>query len=394
MSGILLLFFVVLIILAAVFRADFVLVVLYFIAGAYVVSHWWSRKALAAIHLIRHYPRNAFIGEIVPVKTELKNAGFLPVVWVHVREATPIELAVEGNTQIVLYLGPKAKFELSYFLDCRKRGFYKIGPMDLFSGDLFGFSKQVQRTISEGQFTVFPKIIPLVKPDIPSHSPLGTLRHHLPIYEDPTRVGGKRPYFPGDTYRQIDWKATAITQQLQVKIFEPSIALEAMIFLNLNRDEFPIKHWSDASELSIVVAASLANWLVRARQSVGLATNGIDPLSADRNPTKIPVRSGQAQLMKILETLARVQCDTGTPLIQLFVNEYIHLTWGTSLIIITNQVSDEFIDSLFQAKKKGLSAMLILVGMINKFVETQEKARHFGFPIYHIEKEKDLDIWR
>lgn len=394
MSRILVLFFGVLFILAAVFRADFVLMILYFLLGAFVISDWWSRKALAAVTITRYYNRNAFFGEKIPVIIELENKSFLPVVWVYARETVPMELAVEGKTQKVLYLAPKSKITLNYQLDGRRRGYYSIGPMSLFSGDLFGFTEQQMLTLPEDHFTVFPKIIPLTNIQIPSNSPLGTLKHHLPIHADPTRIRGKRAYIEGDSFRQIDWKATAITNQLQVKIFEPSISLQTMIFLNLNRQEYPFKHWSPATELGIIVASSMSNWLIRARQSVGLASNGIDSMRSGDQQIVVPVRSGQGHLMRILETLARLQVGETIPLIELLLREYVQLTWGSSIIIITNRVNDDLFDCIFQVRRRGLSPVLILCGYVNDYMMIKEKAGHFGIPLCNVVTEKDLDIWR
>ncbi len=116
---------------------------------------------------------------------------------------------------------------------------------------------------------------------------MGTLRHHQPIFEDPSRIFGKRPYVSGDSLRRVDWKATASTGQLQVKLFEPSIALETEIFLDLNTEAYEFHSRASATELAIVVTASLANWVVRARQSVGLVTNGLDPLAQDGLPPRL-----------------------------------------------------------------------------------------------------------
>ena len=91
---------------------------------------------------------------------------------------------------------------------------------------------------------------------------------------------GKRDYTAGDSLRRIDWKSTAAVGRLQTKLFEPSIALETVLFLNLNSEEYHYKFRYDASELAIVVAASLANWIIGQKQSVGLVVNGSDPHSA------------------------------------------------------------------------------------------------------------------
>jgi uncharacterized protein (DUF58 family) len=194
--------------------------------------------------------------------------------------------------------------------------------------------------------------------------------------------------------RRIDWKATAVLQRLQVKLLEPSIALETMIFLNLNRQEYAIKDLYRASELAIVAAASLANWLIRARQAVGLATNGADPRAMGECPLAVFPRTGQPQLLRLLEILAGIQNEETFPLAKLIQQEAIRLSWGTTLIVIANQVKDDFFDTLFQARRRGLEAILVLCGFVEPVQEIKRKAAYFKFPTYHLLTEQDLDVWR
>ena len=166
-------------------------------------------------------------------------------------------------------------------MNADRRGYYPIGPLHLRSGDLIGLTEELDTEGGVDHLIVYPKIIPFAKVKLPSRSPLGTLRHTQPIFEDPSRVRGKRDYVAGDSLRRVDWKATATTGRLQVKQFEPSIALETAIFLNLNADEYAQRTRLDATELAIVIAASLANWIVGQRQSVGLCVNGVDPIGTE-----------------------------------------------------------------------------------------------------------------
>lgn len=394
MGSFLIPFFVVLIILAAFFRADFVLIILYLLSGAFVISHWWSRRAARALRVHRELPERAFYNEKINVQVTTVNSGFLPVVWAHLRETLPMELSAEGATQQVVYIGSKGESRLNYRLDCHARGYYPIGPLNIFSGDILGISK-LQKTVAAADYlTVFPKIIPLTRVELPTHSPLGTLRHTRPIFEDPARVRGKRDYLPGDSLRRVDWKATAVARRLQVKQLEPSIALETMIFLNLNRAEIEIKDLFRATELGIIVAASLANWVTKARQAVGLAANGVDPQQDGRSPAGMPPRRGQGNLMHILEILARLQNGETFPLVQLIQRETVRLSWGTTLMIITNQAEDDLFEVLFQARRSGLNAVLILCGFVEQIIQIQNKAAKFNIPSVHILTEQNLDIWR
>lgn len=170
--------------------------------------------------------------------------------------------------------GPRQESSFEYTLEARKRGYYPVGPLILSSGDLFGLSERLEKQIPPQFITVYPKIVALARVGIPSRSPQGTLRHHQPLFEDLTRVFGKRAYVAGDSLRRVDWKATAQTGRMQVKLFEPSISLETLIFLNLNAEDYNFHGRIDLTELGIVIGASLASWVIERRQSAGLRING------------------------------------------------------------------------------------------------------------------------
>lgn len=394
MSEYIIIFLIVLAVIAAILRADFVLILIYILLGVYTAGRWWSQRALKAVSVSRAFNRRAFLGENVQVDLEIANKGRLPVVWLQLHESLPTALSVAGSFQQVISLGPGERLKFEYLLIGRKRGYYDVGPLKLYSGDIFGLTAERERMMEGEHLIVYPKIIPLTKISLPSSSPLGNLRHTQPIFEDPTRVLGKRDYVAGDSLRRVDWKATATTGRMQVKLFEPSIALETAIFLNLNASEYGYRTRFDATELAIVVAASLANWVTGLRQSVGLNTNGIDPLQKDALPQPVPPRRGRAHLMRILDVLARIQAAETVPFFQLLHQQVVHLSWGTTLIVITPQIGDELFDALFQARRAGLNTVLVPCGPVAGLSELRRRADYFGFPLFHILREPDLDIWR
>jgi len=394
MSEYIVVFLIVLAILAAILRADFVLILIYILLGVYTAGRWWSQWALKAVSVSREFNHHAFLGEKVHVDLEITNSGRLPVVWLQLQENLPIALSLSGSFQRVVSLGAGERLKFEYQLLGRKRGYYDVGPLRLYSGDIFGLTGEQERMMQGDHLTVYPKIIPLAHVNLPSHSPLGTLRHKQPIFEDPTRVLGKRDYVAGDSLRRVDWKATANTGRMQVKLFEPSIALETAIFLNLNAGEYNYRSRFDATELGIVVAASLANWVTGLRQSVGLNTNGIDPHQENICPQPVPPRRGRAHLMRILDVLARIRAAETFPFVQLLHQQMVHLSWGTTLILITPHIDDGLFDALFQARRAGLNTVLIPCGPIAGLSEIRQRANYFGFQLFHILNERDLDVWR
>ena len=381
-------------ILAAVLKQDSVLTVFYFLFGIFILGRWWSWRSLNNVSIERKFSERVFIGQKIPVQLEISNKGWLPIVWLQVHESLPVALIAPNFFRQVVTLGPHRNVKLEYLLQANKRGYFSIGPIFYSSGDLWGLSKTDEKKSGTANLIIYPRIIPLTRVSLPSQSPFGTLHYKNPIFEDPNRVIGKRDYQVGDSLHRVDWKATAVLRRMQVKQFEASISIETNIFLDLNPDDYGIRQRFVTTELAIVVAASLANWTIQKKQSVGLCTNGLDPLAENQSPSPLPSRKGSSHLMNLLEVLARVQVGKGAAFIDLLHHSLAHLSWGSTVILITGKHDDALFDELFAARRLGLSVVIILIGEGPEFRKAQLDANRFGFPIYRFISEADLDIWR
>jgi uncharacterized protein (DUF58 family) len=384
---------VMLLLIAAFLRGDFALTLIYLVVGALATGMWWGRRALAQVETKRRFSTHAFLGEKVKIHLHVQNKGWLPVPWLELRETLPVALAGPNSFQTVTNLGPRADAEFEYFVEARKRGYYPIGPLSISTGDILGLSDSLQAQSRAEALVVYPKIIPFTSMEIPSYSPQGTLRHTLPLFEDPTRVFGKRGYTSGDSLRRIDWKSSASTGRLQVKVFEPSIALETFVVLNLNAGDYYYRSRIDSTELAIVIAASVSNWIAAKKQMVGMMVNGHDPRAIDSRPQPISPRKGKRHLMRLLETLARVEIIDNSALVPLIQQQRYQLAWGTTLIVITGTASNELLDELYQARRWGQNSVLILAGRDNPDEEVHRRAMFFGIPVVPVATARDLNIW-
>lgn len=394
MTGAFLPLLVTLIGIAALMRDDFALTLIYLFIGSFAVGTWWSRRSLAQVRHKRRFNEHAFLGDKVEVDLHIQNQGWLPVLWVNAQDALPVALSGSPNFQQVISLGPRAEAHFSYSISANKRGYYPIGPFFASTGDILGLNRPLRQENQFEYLTVYPKIVPLISVQIPPRSPQGTLRHSQPIFEDPTRVASKREYVAGDSLRRVDWKASAATGRLQIKLFEPSIALETLIFLDLNAENYYYKSRIDSTELAIVIAASVATWVAGKRQTVGLFVNGKDPLMTDGQPQYIPPRKGQAHLIRMLEILARVETTEQGSLAAIIQQQRYQLAWGTTLLAITGQADDRLLQELYQARRGGQNAVLILAGPVPEARDVTNRAGHFGIPVVSIPNERGLDIWR
>jgi uncharacterized protein (DUF58 family) len=393
MSGTFLPLIAVLLLIAAFLRGGFALTLIYLVVGALAAGLWWSRRAVTKLETKRRFNGHAFLGERVTVDLHVQNKGWLPIPWLELRETLPVALVGPNSFQSVIHLGPHGQAHFEYAVDARKRGYYPIGPLAMTTGDLLGLSDSLVMQSPAEALVVYPRIIPFTSMEIPSQSPQGTLRHRLPLFEDPTRAFGKRGYTSGDSLRRIDWKSSATSGRLQVKLFEPSIALETCLILNLHTEDYYYRSRIDSSELAIVIAASIANWIVAKKQRVGLLVNGHDLLMADGKPQFVPPRKGKRHLMQVLETLARVELTESAKLGPLIQQQRYHLPWGTTLILISGMVDEQVLDELYQARRAGQNSLVILAGRDAADMTIQQRARVLGIQVYSIATERDLSVW-
>ena len=394
-------FLLILFSIAAFFRADFFFQILYIFLGLYVLSRLWTHQAIRAVQCARRMPSRAFSGEKVKVELEIVNRGLLPLPWLRVNESLPIRLSTPNFYRCVLSLLPGERARLSYQLHCQRRGYYKIGPLALKAGDLMGFSEEARPGAQAEALIVYPKVVPLRHLDLPSRSPFGSLPSRERIFEDPTRPIGVRDYQPGDGLRNIHWKLSAALSRLQVKRYQPAVSLETTIFLNLNLAEY--RGWvrshrhgrvEAATELAIVVAASVANYLVEKRQAVGLSTNGRDPLSGDSRPLTLPAAKGRTYLMNLLEALARVEAAETFPFVELLRRESLNLSWGATALVITGGENPELFPALLEMSRRGQNIFLIFIDPQTSFPQIRRRAEQAGFRACALWDEKDMDIWR
>jgi len=380
---------------AAFMNLDFIFYILYIFFGVYLLGKLWTRQAIRALHHRRVLSSDhAFLDEVLEARLEITNDGWAPLPWLHLQDNLPVQLHVPSAFHRVISLLPHERMTFTYQLHCRRRGYYRLGPLFLRTGDLFGVAQEMQQRDALQSLIVYPKIIPLRHIALPSQSPFGELPSRQRIFEDPTRVIGVRDYTSSDSLRHINWKTSASVGRLQVKKYEPAISLETVLFLNLRSEEYEIRTRSDASELAIVVAASIAHHLVEKRQKVGLATNGLDPLVSEGHATTLPPRKGRSHLMKVLEVLARVEVGSAFPFTELLRRESVLLSWGTTAIVITPRETQELLTSLLQLRRQGFHVVLIIVEMGGNFRQTRQRAAQIGIPAYHIWREPDLDMWR
>jgi len=376
--------------LAALVRMDWAYYLVYVVGGVWVFSHWWIRRSLANLRMTRRIPQYAFTNEQVTVQLAIDNRAWLPLPWLQIQEAVPLDLKDQSDYRTVVSIGGRARIVQDYRLYCRRRGYYTIGPLTLRTSDLFGFVEARWEEEGSSELIVYPQIVPLERLGLPSRMPFGVLPSRRQLDEDPARMGGVRQYSSGDSLRRIHWKATAHEDTLLVKKFQPSQELPVFLVLDLDRVAYPPRAFVGASEWAISVAASVAGHMSEQRQAVGLASNGLDPLTGKLTMT-IASRTGREHLMSVWRLLARIQLNPDAPTLAPWLPaQTASLPWGATLIVITPHLTEEALWVLHNAYRRGSNVIALVCAAQPDFRAIQARGQRLGVQIVSTIWESDL----
>lgn len=375
----------------ALLRMDWVYYLAYVVAGVWIFSNWSVRRSLRHVQVTCVMLDKAFVGTQIDVRVVLENRSRVPLPWLVLEERVPLDLKDIAEYRVALSVAGNSTTIHSYTFAAKRRGYFSVGPLQLRSGDLFGFAEAAWEEMQPRYITVYPLILPLQRLGLPSRIPMGGRNTVQRLYEDPARLSGVRSYASGDSQRRIHWKATAHANTLLVKRFQPAIGLNCMVIVDFNREAYGTRNVVSNSEWAISVAASVAASVAGSRQPVGLLASGIDA-AAGTPPLALTPRTGQGQLTAILSTLARLNLqENAPPVANWLVPRLAELEWGTTVVMITPHVSEKLLLTLHQAVRRGSSIVLLLCGEQADAKMMMARADRLAIEMHHTLWERDLE---
>ena len=354
------------------------------------VTKFWDRFAFREVSHSRSLSRwRAFVGDSLEYTVTLSNEKILPLIWVDIQDTFPAALELPGANlrgsgveltkehRITTSLLPYQRVSWRYNLRCRSRGYHRIGPARLRSGDIFGFTASEVSLTDVDHILVYPRTVDLRELVLPSEYPLGEARGQQPIYQDPSRFLGLRDYQPTDPMKHIDWKATARRSWLQTKMFEPVVALDVLIALNARTGEHA---WQGSNrrlfERAVTVAASLAKHCSDSQYSFGLVSNAVAVYSGKW--INVGFSSSDAQIGLVLESLAMAGPYAVASLPEVLRAERQSMPSGATVALVTSVLTRELADEIWEIKTRGYEVILFYAGDAEPGIDLP------GVPVYRM----------
>jgi uncharacterized protein (DUF58 family) len=335
------------------------------------VAWAWNRVALWRVSYARALSEHrVFVGETVDLSVRVSNWKILPLAWLKIDDRFPATLSptnkplAPSHIPLTGYLTQRAalggfeRARWNYQLKCDHRGFFILGPARLKSGDLFGLFEREGFSPRTDRLIVYPRLAPMEDWGLPPKDPVGDVKARVPIFDDATRPRGVRDYRPDDAPKHIHWRATARRGELQVKVYDPTITYQWVLFVNVATFA---QAWQGVNpqllERVISLAASLANFATEHKYAVGLIANGTWPES-DQRLKILPSREPN-HLRHILEALAAITSFVTTPIETLLRTETSNLSWGATLVMVTGVVTAELLAEMLRLRQVGRRLALI-----------------------------------
>jgi len=121
--------------------------------------------------------------------------------------------------------------------------------------------------------------------------------HRSPFHGFSVEFAEHRPYNPGESTRNIDWKLYARTDRIYTKRFEEETNLRCRIVLDLSGSMFFPADNLAKIKFSVLASASICHLLQKQRDAFGLTT------FSDSVKQQTPARSNRAHLQEVLSNL-------------------------------------------------------------------------------------------
>ncbi len=411
-------FYTLLVMLAFLVQSPYLAFALYAFLILLLLSHISSRVWLAGLDCERSISHTLLQqGAETEVTVTVTNRRGIPIPWIFIEDYYPAEFPIRGENMQLAILMPGRSIKTTYKLRCTRRGYHRVGPLLMQSGDLFGLQRRFRTGSRRDYISVLPTIAYIETYSIAARRPMGPVHISNRIYQDPTRINSLREYTPGDPLNSIHWKATARTGQLYVKTYEPSSVTGGALLLDLHEDSYFPEDREARIELAVTTTASIAYLLQMSGEQVGLLTNARDAaevaqyeveneavLSRDEadyqnfllkestniSPLSVATRRGVAQATQIIENLSRVLPGHGLLMEQMLLSEARHVPRDAALLPVVPFVSPRLALALATMKDLGYAVTVFFINHQTEYMKAAQLLAPHNIYVFHIESERSL----
>jgi len=291
----------------------------------------------------------AHVGDKLQVTYTLRNTSRLPKPWLEIHNPTTLPGGLPGRA---ITLGSRSERSWLVRAPLLRRGHFRIEPLQIRTGDPFGFF-EASASVGQGiAVVVYPRVEKLPLWRLPAAGIEGSHAAPERTLQATPLATTVRPYAPGDAFNRIHWRSTARHGEIQVKEFELEQTADAWIFLDLERSAQAGRGEDSTVEVAVRIAASVADKALLENRAVGMTVNA-------HRMAVLPADRGSRQHLKVMQLLAAVEGDGSTPLAESLVAAAGRLRRGMTAIVITPSLDLAWIRPLAALRSRGIGSVVV-----------------------------------
>ena len=306
------------------------------------------------------------VGDRLQVTYTLRNTSRLPKPWLEIHNPTTLPGGLPGRA---ITLGTRSERSWLVRVPLIRRGHFRIEPLQIRTGDPFGFF-EASASVGQGiAVVVYPRVEKLPMWRLPPASIEGSHAAPERTLQTTPLATAVRPYAPGDSFNRIHWRSTARHGEIQVKEFELEQTADAWIFLDLDRS-VQVGHGEDSTiEVAVRAAASIADKALLENRAVGMTINA-------HRMAILPADRGSRQHLKVMQLLAAVEGDGSTPLAESLVSAAGRLRRGMTAIVITSSLDQAWVRPIAALRTRGIGSVVVAIdGAASAAIERADRKR-------------------
>lgn len=338
----------------------------------------YSMFGLKSITYVRSFSSTRlFAGETVWLRETIANRKRLPLPWLRVESLLPAQLVFKHReADMSINRGDQLQNHASLFsipsyteivrkheIVCPRRGRYRISSYTLSWGDIVGFTGKSVKRQADCEIVVYPKVKELSDFPMEARKYLQSVRNMIsPIMEDHYFVAGIRPYRQGDSFRMVNWNATAKSGELLVHKRESMQDNDLTIILNaeLLDATHNVRITHEEFEEALSYAASAAQYVVNGGGKAGFIYNGMTE-SNEGMVFRVQARSGAAHMDRLLEAMAGFQPVTTLGLSYLLEQLIAERTRGLNYLLVSAFADPKQEQLIRRLRSQGNTVQLLLL---------------------------------
>jgi uncharacterized protein (DUF58 family) len=311
------------------------------------------------------------VGDRLRVTYTLRNTSRVPKFWLEIHNPTSLPAGLPGRA---ISLAPRSERSWLVRTPLTRRGHFRVEPLQIRTGDPFGFFESSAAVGTGVTVVVYPRIEALPLWRLPAANVDGSHATPERSLQTSPLATTVRPWAPGDAFNRIHWKSTARHGDIQVKEFELEQTADAWIVLDLDRAGQLGRGDESTVEVAVRAAASIADKAIQENRAVGVTVNA-------HRLAQLPPDRGGRQHLKIMQLLAAVDGDGTTPLSEALVATVPRIRRGMTAVVITPSLERDWVKPLAALRARGVGCVVVSfdIAEFERYVRDEE-LRARGLP--------------